>query len=75
MGLHAAVVEQRLRHRGFSDLDRHVAAAVTRQAPGSRGWRLDKTDLAAQIDLVVPLATAVERASVPAPSVRLIGWA
>jgi phage terminase large subunit-like protein len=73
-GLHAAVVEQRLRHRGFPALDRHVAAAVARQAPGGRGWRLDKTDLAAQIDLVVALAMAVERASVKMAPVRLVGW-
>ena len=72
--LHAAIVEGRLRHRGFPDLDRHVAQAVARQVPGGRGWRLDKSDHAAQIDAVVALAMAVERAEVRPAPMRLVGW-
>ncbi len=72
--LHAAIVEGRLRHRGFPDLDRHVAQAVARQVPGGRGWRLDKSDHAAQIDSVIALGMAVERAEVRPAPMRLVGW-
>ena len=72
--LHSAIVERRLRHRGFPELDRHVAQAVARQVPGGRGWRLDKSNLTDQIDAVVALAMAVERAEVRPAPVRLVGW-
>ncbi|MEZ5077301.1 MAG: terminase large subunit [Solirubrobacterales bacterium] len=73
--LHAAIVERRLRHRGFPELDRAVASAVARQVPGGRGWRLDKSDLAAMIDAAICLAMAVERAEFRPAPVKLIGWA
>jgi hypothetical protein len=73
--LHAAVVERRLRHRAFPELDKHVASAVASQVSGGRGWVLNKTDLAEQIDAVICLAMAVDRAEQPAPApVRLLGW-
>ncbi len=71
--LHAAIVEKRLRHPGDRDLDRHVAGAVAKQT--GRGWRLDKSERSAQIDAVVALAMAVERAQAPKPEPpRLLGW-
>lgn len=71
--LHSAIVERRLRHPAHPDLDRHVGQAVARQVAG-RGWRLDKTDPAHQIDAVVALAMAAERAEhKPAPA-QLVGW-
>jgi hypothetical protein len=58
--------ERRLRHYGDPDLDRHVAQAIAK--PSGRGWRLDKLGRADQIDAVVALAMAVERAEhVPGP--------
>lgn len=71
-GLHAAVVEGRLRHPGHPDLDRHVAAAVARKT--GRGWRLDKIARDAQIDGAIALAMAVERAQDRPEPARLLGW-
>ena len=52
-------------------LDAHVAAAAARQT--GRGWRLDKSGRSAQIDAVVALAMAVERAQTKPEPVRLLG--
>ena len=71
-GLHAAIVEGRLRHPGHPDLDRHVANAIARAT--GRGWRLDKSERGAQIDAVVALAMATERAQYQPQPARLLGW-
>jgi len=72
-GLHKAIVERRLTHPGDPDLDRHIHSAVARKT--GRGWRLDKTRRSAQIDGVIALAMAVERATTPAPPrARLLGF-
>ncbi|MEJ7568412.1 MAG: terminase TerL endonuclease subunit [Gaiellaceae bacterium] len=71
-GLHAAIVEQRLRHRGDPELDRQVALAVAKRT--GRGWRLDKSTHDAQIDATVALAIAVDRAQHEAEPARLLGW-
>ena len=70
--LHSAVVEKRLRHRGEPELAKHVAGAIAKQT--GRGWRLDKAERGAQIDAVVCLAMAVERAEARPAPVRLLGW-
>lgn len=71
--LHGLVIERRLQHPGDRELDRHVANAVAKPTP--RGWRLTKSADAAQIDGVIALAMAAERASVPAVApMRLVGW-
>jgi phage terminase large subunit-like protein len=71
--LHRLIVEGRLQHPGDRELDRHVAAATAKPTP--RGWRLVKAADSLQIDGVIALAMAVERASTPAPDpVRLLGW-
>jgi hypothetical protein len=62
----------RLRHFGHHDLDRVVASAVAKRT--GRGWRLDKADRTAQIDVAVAHAAAVEAASVRPEPVRLLGW-
>jgi phage terminase large subunit-like protein len=71
-GLHAAVVEQRLRHPGHPALDRHVANAIAKAT--GRGWRLEKGGRDVQIDAVIALAMAVERAQAPRPVARLLGF-
>lgn len=71
-GLHAAIVEGRLRHPGDPDLDRHVAAAIAK--PTGRGWRLDKAEHRAQIDAAIALCMAVERAEHRPEPARLLGW-
>lgn len=70
--LHGLVVEQRLRHPGVAELDRHVANAVAKPTP--RGWRLTKSADAAQIDACIALAMSAERASQPLPEVRFHGF-
>ena len=70
--LYAAVVEGRLTHGNDPELNRHVAGAIAKQTP--RGWRLDKSERSAQIDAVVALAMAVERAEQPVPEARVLGW-
>lgn len=58
---------------GVAELDRHVANAVAKPTP--RGWRLTKSADAAQIDAVIALAMAAERAATPArPAAKLLGW-
>jgi len=70
--LYSAVVERRLTHSNDPALNAHVAGAIAKQTP--RGWRLDKSERAAQIDAVVALAMALERAEQPARPARLVGW-
>lgn len=70
--LHAVIAEGRLRHSGDAALDRHVASAIARAT--GRGWRLDKADHSLQIDAVVGLAMAVDRAEARVAPARLVGW-
>jgi phage terminase large subunit-like protein len=70
--LHAAVVEQRLTTPPDRELARHASDAIARHS--RRGWRIDKPNQRANIDAIVALAMAVERAEqVPEP-VELLGW-
>lgn len=70
--LHGLIVEERLRHPGVGELDRHVANAVAKPTP--RGWRLVKSAEAAQIDALIALAMAAERATRQRRAVKLLGW-
>jgi phage terminase large subunit-like protein len=70
--LYRAVIEGRITHPSDRELNRHVASAVARDTP--RGWRLDKSHRTTQIDAVVALAMAVERAEMKPEPVRLLGW-
>jgi phage terminase large subunit-like protein len=65
-------VEKRLRHPGDPELTRHVAAAVAKPTP--RGWRLVKSADAVQIDGVIALAMAAERAEQQKPVAKVVGW-
>jgi phage terminase large subunit-like protein len=72
-GLHRVIVERKLTHPGDRSLDSHVHAAIAKKT--GRGWRLDKLRRSAQIDAVVALAMAVERATAPTlPRPRLLGF-
>lgn len=62
----------RLQQPDDDDLNGHVAGAIAKQT--NRGWRLDKSERGAQIDAVVALAMAVERAEQPAPEAKVLGW-
>jgi phage terminase large subunit-like protein len=71
--LHRIIVEGLLPHPGDPDLDRHVAAAVAKAT--NRGWRPDKMNDAAQIDVAVALAMACMRIEQKPAPVKLHGWA
>lgn len=71
-GLHRVIVERTLRHRGHRELDAHVAAAAAKQT--GRGWPLVQGGNAAQIDAVIALAMAAERAQHEEGPARLLGW-
>jgi phage terminase large subunit-like protein len=70
--LHRVIVEGKLTHPGDPELDRHVAATVARKT--GRGWRIDKLGKDEQIDGVVALAMACERAEFRPEPVKLLGW-
>lgn len=65
-------MEGKLTHPGDPELDRHVAATVARKT--GRGWRIDKLGKDEQIDGVVALAMACERAEFRPEPVKLLGW-
>ncbi len=70
--LYDVVVEGRLVHPNDPRLNAHVAAAVARH--GRRGWRIDKAERGENIDGVVALCMAVERAALRPEPVQLLGW-
>jgi phage terminase large subunit-like protein len=70
--LHAAVVEQRLSLPVDRELARHASDAIARHS--RRGWRIDKPNPRANIDAVIALAMAVERAEHKPEPVQLVGW-
>jgi hypothetical protein len=70
--LHRLIIEGRLRHHGDPELDRHVANAVATPTP--RGWRLTKSADDVQIDGVIALAMAAERAERTEAPAKLLGW-
>jgi phage terminase large subunit-like protein len=66
------VIKGRGRRPGAAELDRHVANAAAKPTP--RGWRLVKSAESAQIDAVIALAMAAERAEQPASALKFHGW-
>ncbi len=70
--LHAAIVEQRLVLPDDRELASHAAHAVARHS--RRGWRLDKAGRTDDIDGLIALAMALERAEHRPEPARLVGW-
>lgn len=70
--LFSAIVERRLSHPDDPELNRHVAHAIAKQTP--RGWRIDKATQGEQVDAVVALAMAVDRATQPERRAEFLGW-
>ncbi len=70
--LHAAIVEQRLTLPDGPELARHASDAIARHS--RRGWRIDKPNPRANIDSIIALAMAVERAEQQPEPVALLGW-
>ncbi len=70
--LHAAIVEQRLTLPDDRELASHAAHTIARHS--RRGWRLDKASPRDNMDGIVALAMALERAEVKPEPVELLGW-
>ena len=70
--LHAAIVEQRLVLPDDAQLARHAADAIARHS--RRGWRIDKPNARTNIDAIIALCMAVERAEHRPEPVELLGW-
>jgi phage terminase large subunit-like protein len=70
--LHAAIVEQRLTVPADAEFARHASEAIARHS--RRGWRIDKPGPRVNIDAIVALAMAVERAEHRPEPVELLGW-
>ncbi|MEJ7894536.1 MAG: terminase TerL endonuclease subunit [Solirubrobacteraceae bacterium] len=71
--LHAAIVEKRLTLPDDAELAQHAAHTVARHS--RRGWRVDKAGPRDNMDGIVALCMALERAEQPAPApARLVGW-
>ena len=70
--LHAAIVEQRVTLPDDAELARHASDTVARHS--RRGWRIDKPNPRANIDAIIALAMAVERAEHKPAPVEVLGW-
>lgn len=70
--LHAAITEQRLTLPADADLASHAAHAIARHS--RRGWRLDKAARSDNIDAMIALCMALERAEFKPEPVELLGW-
>ncbi|MDP9377270.1 MAG: terminase large subunit [Actinomycetota bacterium] len=70
--LRQAIVEQRLVHPDDPQLNEHAFRAIARHS--RRGWRIDKTNRSDQIDAVIAMCMAVERAEHQPEPVRFLGW-
>jgi phage terminase large subunit-like protein len=70
--LYRAIVEKRLTLPDDDELRQHAAAAIAKHS--RRGWRIDKADRADNIDAIIALCMALERAEQKPEEVRLLGW-
>lgn len=70
--LHAAIVEGRLTLPADPEFARHASDAIAKHS--RRGWRIDKPGPRVQIDAMIALCMAVERAEQRPEPVELIGW-
>ncbi len=70
--LHAAITERRITLPDNPELARHAADAIARHS--RRGWRIDKPNARIQIDAIMALCMAVDRAEDRPEPVKLLGW-
>lgn len=70
--LYAAIREGRITHANQPTLNRHIGRVIARKT--ARGWRIDKARSGDQIDAVVALAMALDRAESRAAPAEVIGW-
>jgi len=70
--LYRAIIEQRLTLPEHPKLAEHAANCVQRHS--RRGWRFDAPSRGANIDSIISLMMALERAEAQPEPVRLLGW-
>ena len=70
--LHAAIVEGCLTLPDDPELASHAAHAIAKHS--RRGWRLDNANPRDNMDAVIALAMALERAEHRPEPVELLGW-
>lgn len=70
--LHAAIVERRLTLPDDAEFAKHAANAIAKHS--RRGWRIDKAARGDNIDAMIALAMAVERAEYQPEPVQVLGW-
>ncbi len=70
--VYRAIVEGRLTLPDDAELRAHAHTAIARHS--RRGWRIDKVRGSDNIDAVIALAMALERADDKAEPVALLGW-
>jgi phage terminase large subunit-like protein len=70
--LYRSIVEQRLTLPDNPELRAHASAAIAKHS--RRGWRIDKSARSDNIDAIIALCMALERAEHETPAVQLLGW-
>jgi hypothetical protein len=70
--LHAAIVEKRLTLPDGPEPARQASDAIARHS--RRGWQIDNPNPRANIDAIIALAMALERAEHKPEPVELLGW-
>jgi hypothetical protein len=70
--LYSAITEHRVTLPDAPELARHASEAIARHS--RRGWRIDKPNPRSNIDAVIALAMAVERAEQKPEPVALLEW-
>jgi hypothetical protein len=70
--LHAAIVEGRLTLPADAELASHAAHAIAKHS--RRGWRLDKANPRDNMDAMIALCMALERAEHREQPVEMLGW-
>lgn len=70
--LYRAIVEKRLTLPDDEELRQHAAAAIARHS--GRGWRVDKARRSDNVDAIIALAMAFDRAEWRPEPAELVGW-
>ncbi len=70
--LYRAIVEKRFTLPDDEELRQYAAAAIAKHS--GRGWRIDKASRSDNVDAIVAMAMALDRAEWRSEPVELLGW-
>jgi phage terminase large subunit-like protein len=70
--LYRAIVEKRLTLPDDEELRQHAAAAIAKHS--RRGWRIDKTKRADNVDAIIAMCMALDALEDQPEPVELLGW-